>query len=120
MLEDACLVMTRRHACALYKLYFANTNTSLFPLNKGYKSKVVLIILVLEFGEQTNWSPAVEMWLINGKPMKSCTLHPVQLLPAGWNSICLCLWHRIKGTSAGDSPFAHNYVSSNFAGQGDS
>lgn len=52
MLEDACLVMTRRHACALYKLYFANTNTSLFPLNKGYKSEVVLIILVLEFGEQ--------------------------------------------------------------------
>lgn len=28
--------------------------------------------------------------------MKSCSLHPVQLLPVGWSSICLWFWHRIK------------------------
>lgn len=33
--------------------------------------------------------------------MESCSLHPVQLRPAGWSSICLWLWLRIK---AGDGP----------------
>lgn len=33
--------------------------------------------------------------------MESCSLHPVQLRPAGWSSICLWLWLRIK---AGDRP----------------
>lgn len=32
---------------------------------------------------------------------RQCSLHPVQLLPAGWSCICLWPWHRIK---AGDKP----------------
>lgn len=32
---------------------------------------------------------------------RQCSLHPVQLLPAGWSCICRWPWHRIK---AGDKP----------------
>lgn len=63
--------------------------------------EAMLIVLVLKSGEQTNWSPAVETWLMNGKATESRSLHPVQILPAGWSSICLWLWHKIK---AGGKP----------------